>query len=105
MLNIDLVHSLYHHTRAKERAIGIDFDSELVTALYGALVDLAANDVAKMRLATELKMRLDQMKNRMRQIMSMVNAVKDKRPLLDEAIAIQGQMALAVQMLEVLANG
>lgn len=102
MIDANLVHSLTHHTRRKEQAIGIDFDSELVSALYGCLQDLAIEEVAKQAFATELKTRIDTGKNRMKQIMSMVNAVKDKRPLLNEAITIQGELTLAVKMLEVL---
>ena len=103
-LSPDLVHSLLHHTRRSEQAIGVDFDSQLVSALYGCLVDLATEEAAKQALATELKTRIDTGKNRMKQIMSMVNAVSDKRPLLNEATTIQGDLALAVKMLEVL-NG
>lgn len=102
--NPDLVHCLLHHTRRSEQAIGVDFDSELVSALYGCLQDLAIEEAAKQALATELKTRIDTGKNRMKQIISMVNAVKDKRPLLNEATTIQGELALAAKMLEVL-NG
>ena len=60
----DLVHSLLHHTRRSDQAIGVDFDSQLVSALYGCLEDMAK----------------------------------------EEATTIQGELALAVKMLEVL-NG
>lgn len=104
MIDANLVHSLIHHTRRSEQAIGIDFDSQIVFALYGCLEDLAKEEAARQAFATELKTRIDTGKNRMKQIMSMVNAVKDKRPLLDEATTIQGELNLAVKMLEVL-NG
>mgnify|MGYP003508516487 FL=1 len=104
MIDANLVHSLIHHTRRSEQAIGVDFDSELVNALYGCLADMAKEEAAKQALAAELKSRIDVGKNRMKQIMSMVGAMKDKRPLLNEATTIQGELALAVKMLEVL-NG
>jgi hypothetical protein len=104
MIDVNLVHCLTHHTRRSEQAIGVDFDSQLVFALYGLLSDMATEETAKQALATELKTRIDSGKNRMKQIMAMVNAVKDKRPLLNEATTIQGDLALAVKMLEVL-NG
>ena len=104
MIDANLVHNLIHHTRRSEQAIGIDFDSQLVFALYGCLEDMAKEEAAKQALAAELKSRIDTGKNRMKQIMSMVNAKKDKRPLLKEANIIQGELALAVKMLEVL-NG
>jgi hypothetical protein len=103
-LSPDLVHSLLHHTRRSEQAIGVDFDSQLVFALYGCLENMAKEEATKQALAAELKSRIDLGKNRMKQIMSMVNARKDKRPLLEEATTIQGELALAVKMLEVL-NG
>jgi hypothetical protein len=105
MISTDLVNAIYHHTRIAERCIGVDFDSEKVTAVYGLLEQLSRGEIAKVQLATELKTRIDAMKNRMKQITSMVNAVKDKRPLLDEAVQIQEQMKTAVTMLEQLDNG
>lgn len=51
----DLAHSLLHHTRQRERAIGIDFDSELVSALYGCLEDMATEQAAKQALILELE--------------------------------------------------
>ena len=105
MISTDLVNAIYHHTRLTERAIGVDFDSDKVTAVYGFLEELSRGEIAKVQLATELKARIDTMKNRMRQIMLMVNAVKDKRPLLDEAMRLKEQTELAVAMLESLENG
>jgi len=102
--NTELANCLYHHTRRSEQAIGVNFDSQLVLALYGCVEDMATEQAAKQALAAELKSRIDAGKNRMKQIMSMVNAVKDKRPLLNEATTIQGELALAAKMLEVL-NG
>lgn len=100
--NPDFAQCLLHHTRRSEQAIGIDFDSELVSALYGCLVDLATEEAAKQALATELKTRIDTGKNRMKQIMSVVKSTKDKKALLDEATTIQGELTLAVKMLEAL---
>lgn len=104
MIDANLVHNLIHHTRRSEQAIGVDFDSQLVSALYGCLEGMAKEEAAKHALAAELKSRIDVGKNRMKQIMTMVGAMKDKRPLLNEATTIQGELALAVKMLEVL-NG
>ena len=105
MISTDLVNSIYHHARLTERAIGVDFNSDKVTAVYGLLEELSRGEIAKVQLATELKARIDTMKNRMKQIMSVVNAVKDKRPLLDEAMRLKKQTELAVAMLESLENG
>ena len=44
MIDANLVHSLIHHTRRSEQAIGVDFDSELVNALYGCLADMAKEE-------------------------------------------------------------
>ena len=101
----DLVNAIYHHTRIKERCIGVDFDSEHVKAIYDLLEEISQGEVAKIQLATEIKARIDVMTNRMKQIKSMANAVKDKRPLLNEAIQIKEQMEMAVTMLEQLSNG
>ena len=56
-LSPDLVHSLLHHTRRSEQAIGVDFDSQLVSALYGCLEDLALEEAAKQAFVLELKSR------------------------------------------------
>jgi hypothetical protein len=105
MISVDLVNAIYHHTRINERAIGVDSDSEKVTAVYDLLEELSRGDIARVQLATELKTIIGAMQNRMKQIMSMVGAVKDKRPLLDEAMQIQETVELAVSMLEQLDNG
>lgn len=52
-----LVHSLSHHTRRSEQAIGVDFDSQLVSALYGCLEDLVLEEAAKQAFVLELKSR------------------------------------------------
>lgn len=105
MITVDLVNPLFYHIRQKERCIGVDFDSEHIKALYGLLEDLAQEEIAKLQLATELKARIDTMKNRMKQIMMKAKVAKDKRPLLNEAMQIQDDIALAVAMLEHLDNG
>lgn len=104
MIDANLVHSLTHHTRRKEQAMGLDFDSELVSALYGCLQDLATEEAVKQAFATELKTRIDTGKNRMKQIMMIVKSTTNKKPLLNEAMTIQGELELATKMLEVL-NG
>ena len=48
MIDANLVHSLIHHTRRSEQAIGIDFDSQIVFALYGCLEDLAKEEAKKL---------------------------------------------------------
>ena len=54
-LSPDLAHCLLHHTRRSEQAIGVDFDSELVFALYGCLEDMATEQAAKQALILELE--------------------------------------------------
>ena len=54
MISTDLVNAIYHHTRLTERAIGVDFDSDKVNALYGFLTELTLQETAQKNLKVEL---------------------------------------------------
>jgi hypothetical protein len=95
--NIELANCLYHHTRRSEQAIGVDFDSQLVLALYGCLEDLVLEDAAKKNLKVELVLELEQ-------IQESIQAAKENNANLDDVMEIAKSSELAIAMMEIL-NG
>lgn len=93
----DLVHSLLHHTRRSEQAIGVDFDSQLVFALYGCLDDLVLEDVAKKNLKVELVLELEN-------IQASIQGARENNADLDQVMPIAKSSELAIAMMEIL-NG
>ncbi len=100
-LSADLVHSLTHHTRRSEQAIGVDFDSELVNALYGCLVDMTLEDIAKRVLRVSLVNYLNEIKE---QSEALRGKKLKKKEYLKQAKELIGQAQLAAAMMEQL-NG
>lgn len=96
-LSPDLVHSLLHHTRRSEQAIGVDFDSQLVFALYGCLEDLVLEDAAKKNLKVELVLELEN-------IQASIQGAKENNADLDQVMPIAKSSELAIAMMEIL-NG
>ncbi len=92
-----LVHSLLHHTRRSEQAIGVDFDSQLVFALYGCLDDLVLEDVAKKNLKVELVLELEN-------IQASIQGARENNADLDQVMPIAKSSELAIAMMEIL-NG
>ena len=101
MIDANLVHSLTHHTRRKEQAIGLDFDSELVNALYGGLEDMTLEDIAKKVLRVSLVTYLNEIKEKSEELRS--KKLK-KKEYLRQAKELIGQAQLAAAMMEQL-NG
>jgi hypothetical protein len=93
----DLVHSLLHHTRRSEQAIGVDFDSQLVSALYGCLEDMVLEDVAKKNLKVELVLELEN-------IQTSIQGARENNADLDQVMPIAKSSELAIAMMEIL-NG
>jgi hypothetical protein len=100
-LSADLVHSLTHHTRRSEQAIGVDFDSELVNALYGCLVDMTLEDIAKKVLRVSLVTYLNDIKEKSEELRG--KKLK-KKEYLKQAKELIKQAQLAAAMMEQL-NG
>lgn len=100
-LSSDLVHSLLHHTRQRERAIGIDFDSEICFALYGCLEDVVLEDIAKKVLRVSLVNYLNEIKEKSEVLRG--KKLK-KKEYLKQAKELIEQAQLAAAMMEKL-NG
>lgn len=101
MIDANLVHSLTHHTRRKEQAIGLDFDSELVNALYGCLEDMTLEDIAKKVLRVSLVTYLNEIKEKSE---ALRGKKLKKKEYLRQAKELIGQAQLAAAMMEKL-NG
>ena len=101
MIDANLVHSLTHHTRQKEQAIGLDFDSELVSALYGCLEDMTLEDISKRVLRVSLVNYLNEIKE---QSEALRGKKLKKKEYLKQAKELIGQAQLAAAMMEQL-NG
>jgi len=101
----DFVNSLLQFTRISERAIGINFDSELVEALQGCLEDVTMVKAAQLSLAQEIKTGIEKLQNQFNELLATAETAQDKNKLLKDASKIQMQIELAVAMLEGLANG
>lgn len=95
MISPDLVNAIYHHNRIKERCIGVDFDSDEVTAVYGLLEDLTLQEAAKKNLRVELVLQLDD-------IQQQIDAEKEKGADFEGVMKIAKQSELAVAMMSVL---
>ena len=101
MIDANLVHSLTHHTRRKEQAIGLDFDSELVSALYGVLEDMTLEDIAKRVLRVSLVNYLNEIREKS---VELRGKKLKKKEYLRQAKELIGQAQLAAAMMEQL-NG
>lgn len=101
----DLVNSLLQFTRISERAIGINFDSQLVDALQKCLEDAQMVKAAQLSMAQEIKTGIEQLQNQFNELLKAAETAQNKNELLKEASKIQLQIELAVTMLEGLANG
>ncbi len=97
MIDTNLVHSLIHHTRRSEQAIGVDFNSELVMALYGCLEDFILEDTAQKNLKVELVLELEN-------IQASIQGAKENNADLDQVMPIAKSSELAIAMMEIL-NG
>lgn len=101
MIDANLVHSLTHHTRRKEQAIGLDFDSELVSALYGVLEDMTLEDIAKRVLRVSLVNYLNEIREKS---VELRGKKLKKKEYLKQAKELIEQAQLAAAMMEQL-NG
>jgi hypothetical protein len=94
----DLVNAVYHHTRRNERAIGVDFDSEKVLAIYGCLEELtqenAARQIAKVAVISFLQDAQAKMK-----------AMQAESQDIEEVRDFVRSVELAAAILEQLENG
>lgn len=97
MISTDLVNSIYHHARLTERAIGVDFDSDKVNALYGFLTELTLQETAQKNLKVELVFQLDQ-------IQELIAKEKENGAEFDNVLKIAKSSELAIAMMDVL-NG
>jgi uncharacterized protein YueI len=93
VISVDLVNAIYHHARINERAIGVDFDSEKVTAVYGLLEELTLEDAAKKSLRVELVLQLDE-------IQKSIQSAKSSGSEFDSVMRIAKTSELAIAMME-----
>jgi hypothetical protein len=95
-LSADLVHSLTHHTRRSEQAIGVDFDSELVLALYGVCEQLTLEEIAAKVLKVSLVQYLNEIRDESEQLR---NKKLKKKEYLKQAKELIERAQLAAAML------
>ena len=91
----DLINAIYHHTRIKERCIGVDFDSDKVTAVYRLLEDLTLQETAQKNLRIELVLQFDS-------IQKQIKEQREKGADFDQALNIAKRSELAAAMMSVL---
>ena len=93
-VDINLATALLYYTQLKERAIGVDFDSDLVIALRGAVDDLALRETAVSNLKVELVLELEK-------IQELIQAAKVNDADYDGVRELAKTSELAIAMMEV----
>jgi hypothetical protein len=95
-VDIHLATALLHHTQLKERAIGVDFDSDLVIALHGMCEQLTLEEIVVKVLKVSLVQYLSEIRDESQELR---NKKLRKKEYLKQADALIKKAQMAAAML------